>query len=49
MKTKRKITKKYEKFNHYHEIIKSQQFVNFGIGNFIADKKWNYIIMLRKN
>ena len=36
---KREITKKYEKFNHYHKITKDQQFVNFGTGGFVADKK----------
>jgi hypothetical protein len=35
----KKCTDKYKKFNHYHEIMKDQSFVNFGSGKFIADNK----------
>ena len=39
MKNQRVTTKEYKRFNHYHKITKEQQFVNFGTGTFIADKK----------
>lgn len=36
---KRICTDKYKKFNHYHEVTKEQEIVNFGTGEFCADKK----------
>ena len=32
-------SKKFKKYNHHHQITKDQKIVNFGTGNFVADKK----------
>lgn len=37
--TNPKTTNKYAHFNHYHEITENQEFVDYGTGEFIADKE----------
>ena len=32
-------TDKYAHMNHYHELTDSQKIVNFGTGDFVADRK----------
>lgn len=38
MKNKR-VTDKYKRFNHHHEMTENHQLVDFGDGEFIANKK----------
>lgn len=35
----RKTSEKFKKYNHHHQLTKEQRLVDFGTGEFIADKK----------